>query len=77
MSPTLLDVARGNRFLYGPSGDVVATVPRGHLEQSELLPVIEALTLRNNFLQDVPWQARISQILDHKGRPYLIEVEVK
>lgn len=40
-----------------------------------LVPIVEALALRNAYLQEAPWQARVSRILDAKGRPYLTEVK--
>lgn len=36
-----------------------------------LLPLVEALAVRNYYLQDIPWEAKISPVLDAKGRPYL------
>lgn len=62
--------------LFGPDGkplepptlfDLVA-----EKKEKALLPIVEALTKRNaHLLEDIPWQAKISPILDAKGRPYL------
>lgn len=41
----------------------------------DLVPIVEVLATRNRFLQDKPWQARVSPILDHRGREILVEIK--
>lgn len=65
--------------LFGPNGkllepptllDIAQEAARD--ETTRMLPIVEALAKRNaHLMEDIPWRARISPIVDAKGRPYL------
>lgn len=66
-------------YLLGPDGKMVNPPTLFELVQQDhedrLIPIVEALTKRNDLISDKPWQARVSSILDAKGRPYLVEIK--
>lgn len=69
---TFLDVATWATYgrIYGPRGEVV----HRYEIPDALTKVVEALSQRSQFLQDVPWKRRISPILQENGKHYLMEM---
>lgn len=65
--------------LLGPDGQPLGPPPTlldaVREDIPDLVPIVEVLATRNRFLQDKPWQARVSPILDHRGREILVEIK--